>query len=92
MVAIARESLNVDDGDGIIVDLMVWDQGSRAKRWTIGLSSTLHICLGHLDSLILRGITFDSGVIRAQDVACWPFGVPWLSSRPFFLPCGGPQC
>ena len=31
MVAIARESLNVGDGDGSIIDPLCWDRGSRTK-------------------------------------------------------------
>ena len=36
MVAISRETLNYDDGDGSIIDPLVWDKGHRAKSRKTG--------------------------------------------------------
>ena len=81
MVAIARESLNVDH---------TWGAGAKVRKVGDRVIVELAQLPGPPGFLDFEWITLDSGFIDAQDVGLF-LCLFWSSSRLFFLPCGGQQ-
>ena len=87
MVAIARESLNISENSGSIIDPLCWDRGSRAKVRRIDQRVVVDFAglpgpTGFLDS---NWVTLDSGPLTGHDVSCWPFSVSMLVKFSSFL-------
>ena len=87
MVAIARESLNISENSGSVIDPLCWDCGSRTEvrrvddRVVVDLAELLGPP-GFLDS---SWVTVDSGPLTDADVACWPYSVSMLVKFSSFL-------
>ena len=87
MVAIARDSINMSDRDGSIVDPLCWDRGSRAKICRVDDRVFVEYAQlpGPPDFLDHNRVTFDSGPLTDIDVTLWPFSVPILVKFTSFL-------
>ena len=87
MVAIAGESLYVGEGDGSIIDPLVWDQGSRTKVRRVPDMVVVDLAQlpgdpGFLDHDLF---SLDSGPLTDVDVSVRPFSVSMLVKFTSFL-------
>ena len=87
MVAIARESLNIGDGNCSEIGPLCWDRGSRSKVRRVDERVLVELAQlpgppGFLDH---DWVTLDSGPLTDIDISLWPFSVPMLVRFTSFL-------
>ena len=87
MVAIARESLNIGDSNGSVIDPLCWDRGSRSKVRRVDERVLVELAQlpgppGFLDH---EWVSLDSCPLTDVDISLWPYSVPMLVKFTCFL-------